>query len=178
MGGIEDRIIKRTRNKSNIFLPIGGVDFRPAAYFVAGWTNQQSGIVHPSLGLPNHVGDDIAARFCGQPFELIHEIGIICVGKFILRPDDEIRLLRGERETRWQIFLYTIEHVVLTLVLPLFGLGGGVYFVAAVLLGGLLLYSAYKVWQGEGNKVAWKMYRHSSMYLAFLFLALMVDALL
>ena len=87
-------------------------------------------------------------------------------------------VVRGERETRWQIFLYTIELVVLTLVLPLFGLGGGIYFVAAVLLGGLLLFSAYKVWQGEGNKVAWKMYRHSSMYLAFLFLALMVDALL
>ena len=66
----------------------------------------------------------------------------------------------------------------MTLVLPVFGLGRGIYFVAAVLLGGLLLFSAYKVWQGEGNKVAWKMYRHSSMYLAFLFLALMVDALL
>ena len=87
-------------------------------------------------------------------------------------------VVRGERETRWQIFLYTIELVVLTLVLPVFGLGGGIYFVAAALLGGLLLLSAWKVWQGEGNKVAWKMYRHSSMYLAFLFLALMVDALL
>jgi len=87
-------------------------------------------------------------------------------------------VVRGERETRWQIFLYTIELVVLTLVLPLFGLGGGIYFVAAIVLGILLLYSAWRVWQGEGNKVAWKMYRHSSMYLAFLFLALMVDALL
>jgi protoheme IX farnesyltransferase len=86
-------------------------------------------------------------------------------------------VVRGEKETRWQIFLYTIELVVLTLVLPLFGLGGGIYFVAAVVLGGLLLLSAARVWRGEGNKVAWKMYRHSSMYLAFLFLALMVDAL-
>jgi protoheme IX farnesyltransferase len=49
--------------------------------------------------------------------------------------------------------------------------------VAAIVLGGLLLLSAWNVWRGEGNKVAWKMYRHSSMYLAFLFLALMVDAL-
>lgn len=86
-------------------------------------------------------------------------------------------VVRGEKETRWQIFLYTIELVVLTLVLPLFGLGGGIYFVAAIVLGGLLLMSAWRVWRGEGNKVAWKMYRHSSMYLAFLFLALMVDAL-
>jgi protoheme IX farnesyltransferase len=86
-------------------------------------------------------------------------------------------VVRGERETRWQIFLYTIELVALTLILPVFGLGGGIYLVAAALLGGLLLYSAYQVWRGSGNKVAWKMYRHSSMYLAFLFLALMVDAL-
>ena len=87
-------------------------------------------------------------------------------------------VVRGERETRWQIFLYTLELVALTLILPVFGLGGGIYLVSAILLGGALLYSAWKVWRVEGNKVAWKMYRHSSMYLAFLFLALMVDALI
>jgi protoheme IX farnesyltransferase len=86
-------------------------------------------------------------------------------------------VVRGERETRWQIFIYTVELVGLTMVLPVFGLGGGIYFVAAVFLGGLLLLSAWRVWRGSGNKVAWKMYRHSSMYLAFLFIALMVDAL-
>jgi len=86
-------------------------------------------------------------------------------------------VVRGERETRWQIFLYTIELVALTMILPLFGLGGSIYLVAAAVLGAALLYSAFKVWRGTGNKVAWKMYRHSSMYLAFIFLALMVDAL-
>jgi protoheme IX farnesyltransferase len=87
-------------------------------------------------------------------------------------------VVRGESETRWQIFLYTVELVALTLVLPLFGLGGGIYLVSAAVLGSALLYSSWKVWRGQGNKVAWSMYRHSSMYLAFLFLALMVDALL
>ncbi len=86
-------------------------------------------------------------------------------------------VIRGEKETRWQIFIYTVELVGLTLLLPLFGLGGSIYFAAAIVLGVLLLYSAWKVWKRGGNKIAWKMYRHSSMYLAFIFLALMMDAL-
>jgi heme o synthase len=86
-------------------------------------------------------------------------------------------VIRGERETRWQIMIYTIELVALTLLLPVFGLGGGIYLVSAVFLGAALLYSAWKVWRKGGNKLAWKMYRYSSMYLAFLFLALMIDAL-
>ena len=86
-------------------------------------------------------------------------------------------VVRGEAETRWQIFIYTIELVALTLLLPVFGLGGGIYLVSAAVLGAALLNSAWKVWRQGGNKLAWKMYRYSSMYLAFLFLALMVDAL-
>lgn len=86
-------------------------------------------------------------------------------------------VVRGERAARGQIFLYTVELVILTLLLPLFGLGGAIYLVSAAFLGGALLFSAWKVWRGEGNRVAWKMYRHSSLYLAFLFLALVVDAL-
>jgi protoheme IX farnesyltransferase len=87
-------------------------------------------------------------------------------------------VIRGEKETRWQIFLYTISLVVLTLLLPLFGLGGSVYLVGAALLGLWLLAAAFKVWRTGGNKLAWKMYRYSSMYLAFIFLVLMVDRLL
>ena len=87
-------------------------------------------------------------------------------------------VVRGEQETRWQIFIYTIELVMLTLVLPLFGLGGSVYLIGAGLLGVWLLFAAWKVWKQGGNKVAWKMYRYSSMYLLFLFAVLMVDALL
>src|SRR4030065_1640026 len=44
-------------------------------------------------------------------------------------------VIRGEKETRWQIFLYTVELVALTLLLPLFGLGSSIYFVGAVILG-------------------------------------------
>jgi protoheme IX farnesyltransferase len=87
-------------------------------------------------------------------------------------------VIRGEKETGWQIFIYTLELVALTLLLPLFGLGGALYLVGAALLGAWLIFSAWKVWKLGGNKTAWKMYRYSSMYLFFLFVALMVDRLL
>ncbi len=86
-------------------------------------------------------------------------------------------VVRGEQETRWQIFVYTLELVGLTLLLPLFGLGGSIYLGGAALLGAWLTLAAYRVWKDGGNKLAWKMYRYSSMYLAFLFLALMIDRL-
>jgi len=86
-------------------------------------------------------------------------------------------VVRGERETRKQILIYTLILVGVTLLLPLINATGIVYLISAVLLGLWLIHTAWKVWKVPGNKVAWKMYRYSSMYLAFIFLALMVDAL-
>ena len=67
---------------------------------------------------------------------------------------------------------------IAVLTLAVVGLAGTVYLVSAILLGIWLLYGAWRVWKQGGNKIAWKMYRWSSMYLAFLFAALMVDALM
>ena len=85
-------------------------------------------------------------------------------------------VVRGEKETRWQILVYTLELVAVTLLLPIFKFTGTIYFVSALLLGGWLIYTAWQVWRKQGNKIAWRMYRYSSMYLAFIFLALMFDA--
>jgi len=86
-------------------------------------------------------------------------------------------VIRGEQETRKQVLIYTIALVAVTFLLPLFKYTGVVYLVSAAVLGGLLLYFAWRVYRVEGNKVAWTMYRYSSMYLMFLFVALMIDAL-
>jgi heme o synthase len=85
-------------------------------------------------------------------------------------------VVMGEEKTRRQILIYTVELVAVTLLLPLFDLAGTVYLISALILGGLLLYAAWRVVKVEGNKVAWTMYRWSSMYLAFIFLAIMIDA--
>ncbi|HEX2996360.1 MAG TPA: heme o synthase [Anaerolineales bacterium] len=87
-------------------------------------------------------------------------------------------VVRGEMETRRQIFIYTIELIIVTLLLPILQLAGTVYLVSALVLGGALIYAAWAVWKQGGNKVAWRMYKWSSSYLVFIFLAIMIDAVL
>jgi protoheme IX farnesyltransferase len=85
-------------------------------------------------------------------------------------------VVRGEGETRRQILVYTLELVAVSLLLPIINLAGLVYLISAVALGGVLLYATWRVWRNGGYEVAWTMYRWSSMYLAFIFLAIVIDA--
>jgi heme o synthase len=87
-------------------------------------------------------------------------------------------VIYGEAETRRQVWLYTLALVALTLLMPIFGMAGSVYLVLALIFGLGLVYFAWRVLTQEGNKVAWAMYRYSSMYLMFIFIALMIDALM
>lgn len=84
----------------------------------------------------------------------------------------------GEEKTRQQILIYTIELIAVTLLLPAFNLSGVFYLISSVILGAALFYAAWRVFKYGGNKNAWMMYRWSSMYLAFIFLVLMIDAVL
>ena len=85
-------------------------------------------------------------------------------------------VVKGEKTTRAQIMLYTVLLVATTLILPVTHAAGTVYLISAGILGLLLLVAAWRVWKIPGNKVAWTMYRWSSMYLMLIFVALMVDA--
>ena len=87
-------------------------------------------------------------------------------------------VVRGELETRRQIFIYTIELVLVTLLLPILRLAGTFYLISSVALGGALLYAAWMVWRRGGNKLAWRMYKWSSSYLVFIFVAIMIDAVI
>jgi len=87
-------------------------------------------------------------------------------------------VVSGEAETHRQILLYSLQVVALTILLPLVGLGGGFFLLAAVLLGFGLFRHAWILLKRGGNRFAWRMYRYSSLYLAGIFLALAVDALL
>jgi protoheme IX farnesyltransferase len=84
----------------------------------------------------------------------------------------------GEKETRWQILLYSLITVALTLLLTPARVTGLFYLGAAALLGAGLLILAGLLWRGGSNKQAWRMYKYSSYYLALLFLAMMIDTTL
>jgi protoheme IX farnesyltransferase len=91
-------------------------------------------------------------------------------------------VVRGIPETTRQIGLYTVLMVAISLVLWAVARMGMVYLVAAVLLGGMFLWQAYRLWrQGsseEGSTTgAIRLYRYSISYLTLLFAAVAVDAL-
>lgn len=86
-------------------------------------------------------------------------------------------VVKGEKAARDQILVYTVVLVGTTLVLPIVGAAGRVFAAAAVILGIMLLMAAWRLWRQPGNKAAWTMYRWSSLYLLFLFVALALDSL-
>jgi len=83
----------------------------------------------------------------------------------------------GEDETRRQIVLYTLLVVALSLLLTPARVAGNIYLVSAALLGAGFIFYALLLLQRGGNKVAWQLYKYSSLYLALLFMALVLDRL-
>ena len=87
-------------------------------------------------------------------------------------------VVQGEEETRRQILIYTLLLVGVSLLLPLWHMAGVLYLFSAIGLGMGLLYAGWRVWRVPGNKVAYFMYRWSSIYLLLIFAALMLDAVI
>jgi len=83
----------------------------------------------------------------------------------------------GPEETRRQILLHTIALVAVTLILPASGATGVIYLTAALVLGGLFLVYALRLWTAAFGKAASALFRYSIVYLALLFVAVAVDGL-
>lgn len=92
---------------------------------------------------------------------------------------------RGERVTRYQILFYSIQLVIITLIPGLMILMpqapvmlDWIYLILAALLGGGLIWMSMKLIRIADKATARAVYKYSSAYLAFLFLAMMFDRLL
>jgi len=85
-------------------------------------------------------------------------------------------LVWGERETMRQMFWYTIVLLVVTLLPVTYGAFGWIYGLSAALFGGLLLGGVVKMMRAKDwVKPAWWVYGYSLLYLALLFVAMVVD---
>ncbi len=85
---------------------------------------------------------------------------------------------RGEKTTRIQIVLYSIQLLLITLLPAFFGVLGGIYFLAAFSLGIGLVWMATRLMQDGSKAVARSTYKYTTAYLAFLFMAMIFDRLL
>jgi heme o synthase len=91
-------------------------------------------------------------------------------------------VVKGIPETTRQIGLYTILMVAISLVLWAVARMGAIYLVAAVVLGGVFMWQAWRLWRRSASEEASTagaigLYKYSISYLSLLFLAVAVDAL-
>ena len=85
-------------------------------------------------------------------------------------------VVRGAKETSTQILYYTVLLVAVTLLLYPAGRMGAVYLAAAVALGGAFIWRALELRRDLTGRRAIRLFSFSNIYLALLFCAMAVDA--
>ncbi|MFZ0087875.1 MAG: heme o synthase [Solirubrobacteraceae bacterium] len=84
-------------------------------------------------------------------------------------------VVRGERETRRQIVLYSLLLYAVTQLPFCVGVFGGVYLAASMLLGLGFVAGAVMLYRRADRRTALRLYLYSMLYLALLFAAMVVD---
>ena len=85
-------------------------------------------------------------------------------------------VVRGERETRRQILLYTVLLYAVSQLPFCAGAFGVPYLVASVGLGAVFIYGAWRLTRNADRRTALRLYLYSLAYLAALFAAMALDA--
>jgi heme o synthase len=87
-------------------------------------------------------------------------------------------VVKGEQETKRQIFLYSLALFGTTMLLVPIGHMGPVYLATAIVLGGLFVRRALGLWRRGEPDDAWRLFKYSVWYLAALFAAVAADAMI
>jgi protoheme IX farnesyltransferase len=87
-------------------------------------------------------------------------------------------VVRGAEETRRQILLYSLVLFAVSLLLLPLGHLGPVYGATAVVLGGWFVWRALRLWRSGSAAEPIRLFRFSIVYLALLFAAVAVDAVI
>jgi protoheme IX farnesyltransferase len=82
----------------------------------------------------------------------------------------------GERETMDQMLWYTALLIALTVLPVTYGAFGVIYLASALALGGLLVWGVIRMRRTKPwSAAAWWVYKYSLLYLALLFVAMVID---
>lgn len=81
----------------------------------------------------------------------------------------------GDQYTRLQVLLYTIIMCIVTVLPYVTQMSGLIYLVSVLILNGIFMYYAIEIYRNYSDHIARKAFRYSIMYLALLFVALLVD---
>jgi len=84
----------------------------------------------------------------------------------------------GPEDTRRHILLHTLAVVAVSLLLFISGAAGILYLIAALILGGLFIFYAVRLWRKKSARAAAELFHFSIAYLALLFAAVAVDGLI
>jgi heme o synthase len=86
-------------------------------------------------------------------------------------------VVRGHEETMRQILLYSLILFATSLVLYPVAHMGLVYLTTAIVLGGIFVYRAAKLWRSSTPALAMGLFKYSILYLSLLFASVAVDRL-
>jgi protoheme IX farnesyltransferase len=81
----------------------------------------------------------------------------------------------GDKFTRLHVLFYTVILVAVTLLPYATHMSGLIYVVAALALGGVFLYYAFRIFRDYSDRLAQTTFRYSILYLTLLFAALLLD---
>ncbi len=84
-------------------------------------------------------------------------------------------VVMGERETRKQIFLYSLLLLAVTMILFAMHAMGYFYLLVALVLGGILIYMSIRLLRDQSKKWARTLFWYSNCYLALIFAAMVID---
>lgn len=89
-------------------------------------------------------------------------------------------VVMGEKETRRQIFLYSLLLLAVTLILFVLHTMGYIFLVGAVALGGILIYMSVRLLRDEPESKKWArtLFWYSNCYLAAIFAVMVIDRVL
>jgi len=81
----------------------------------------------------------------------------------------------GDQFTRLHVLLYTVILCVVTILPYITQMSGLIYLASSIVLNGIFMYYAIEIYRNYSDQLAREAFRYSILYLALLFVALLVD---